>query len=62
MWFNIFLKPFWTAFNELCQTHSPWGRSTKLNLVFILFYFFLQMLEAVKMGSNLLRHYLSMSG
>lgn len=40
MWFNIFLKPFWTAFNELCQIHSPWGRSTKLNLVSFFFFFF----------------------
>lgn len=39
MWFNIFLKHFWTAFNELCQSHSPWGGNTKLNLVF--FFFFL---------------------
>lgn len=43
MWINIFLKHFWTASNELCQIHSPWGGNTKLNLVsfFFLPFFFL---------------------
>lgn len=39
MWFNIFLKHFWTASNELCQIHSPWGGNTKLNLVSFLPFF-----------------------
>lgn len=61
MWFNIFVKHFWTPSNELCQIHSPCGRNTEPNLVSFFFFFF-QMPEAVMMVLNLLRHYLSMSG
>lgn len=36
---NLFLKLFWTAFNEQHQIHSPQARNTKLNLLSFFFLF-----------------------